>query len=128
MILKDARDLYYYFSGKTSDLVRQLGLAGIAVIWIFRGDAHGAPKIPEALFCPLILIVVGLAFDLLHYAVATAIWGCFQRYKEVRVTEEDEFKAPRIINWPSILCFALKTISVIAAYVYLLGYLARTII
>jgi len=45
MKLKDAREIYYFYSGKTSDLVRQLGLAGIAVIWLFKYDAQGIPKI-----------------------------------------------------------------------------------
>lgn len=45
MKLKDAREHYYFYSGKTSDLVRQLGLAGIAVIWLFKSDVQGIPKI-----------------------------------------------------------------------------------
>ncbi len=32
MKLQDARDFYYFHSGKTSDLIRQLGLGGIAVV------------------------------------------------------------------------------------------------
>lgn len=128
MKLKDARDNYYFYSGKTSDLVRQLALAGIAVIWIFKFDVQGIPKIPEALSWPLTLIVLGLAFDLLQYAVATAIWGVFQRNKELSGTDEETaFLAPRQFNWPAITFFTLKTLSVIVAYVCLLRYLARTI-
>ena len=58
MKLKDARDLYYFYSGKTSDLVRQLGLAAIAVIWIFKFEVGGTPKIPNDLGLPLALIVL----------------------------------------------------------------------
>lgn len=128
MKLKDARDNYYFYSGKTSDLVRQLGLAGIAVIWMFKNEVHGVPKIPEALSLPLILIVLGLAFDLLQYAVATSIWGIFQRQKEVSgIAEDAEFLSPKQFNWPGIVFFVLKVVSIIAAYVYLLRHLARTI-
>lgn len=129
MKLKDARELYYFYSGKTSDLVRQLGLAGIAVIWIFKYDVEGVPKIPEALLPPLILIVLGLALDLLQYAVATSIWGIFQRRKELSgVSDDTDFLAPKQFNWPTISFFVLKAASIIAAYVYLLRYLACTIL
>ena len=128
MKLKDARDNYYFYSGKTSDLVRQLGLAGIAVIWIFKYEVQGVPKIPEALSLPLLLIVLGLAFDLLQYAVATSIWGIFQRHKEVRgIAEDADLIAPKEFNWPGIVFFVLKFVSIIAAYGYLLRHLARTI-
>lgn len=129
MKLKDARELYYFYSGKTSDLVRQLGLAGIAVIWIFKYDVQGVPKIPQALLPPLILIVLGLALDLLQYAVATSIWGIFQRRKEVSgVADDADFLAPKQFNWPTIGLFVLKAASIIAAYVYLLRHLACTIL
>jgi hypothetical protein len=130
MNLKDARDLYYYYSGKTSDLVRQLGLAGIAVIWLFKYDAQGVPKVPEALALPLILIVLGLALDLLQYAVATSIWGVFQRQKEKSSDgkKDPDFLAPKQFNWPTVAFFTTKAIAIIAAYVYLLLYLAATVL
>ena len=88
MKLKDARDNYYFNSGKTSDLVRQLGLAAIAVIWLFKYEVSGTPKIPGMLQLPLILTIAGLALDLLQYASATAIWGIFHRLKERSLAED----------------------------------------
>lgn len=129
MKLKDARENYYFYSGKTSDLVRQLGLAGIAVIWIFKYEVQGIPKVPEALALPLVLIVLGLALDLLQYAVATSIWGIFQRQKEKNgVGEDTDFLAPKQFNWPTIAFFVLKVLSIIAAYAYLLQHLAATVL
>ena len=129
MNLKDAREFYYFNSGKTSDLVRQLGLAGLAVVWIFKYDVLGVPKIPAPLLMPLVLIVCGLALDLLQYAVATGIWGIFQRTKErAGVSEEAEFTAPPQFNWPALIFFWLKVISIGAAYYFLLAHLARTIL
>jgi hypothetical protein len=128
MKLKDARDFYYFFSGKTSDLVRQLGLAGIAIVWIFKYDSAGIPKIPLALLWPLVLIVVGLTCDLLQYAIATGIWGIFQRRREKNGTSEDEeFLAPPQFNWPGIAFFIFKTVAIVAAYIHLFLYLAQTI-
>ena len=129
MKLKDAREFYYFQSGKTSDLVRQLGWAGIAVVWLFKSEVLGVPKIPAQLLAPLVLIVLGLAFDLLQYAVATGIWGVFQRIKERSGVGEDmEFKAPRQLNWPALTFFWLKVVSIAAAYYLLLQYLARTVL
>lgn len=128
MKLKDARDLYYFYSGKTSDLARQLGLAGIATIWLFKQEVEGMPKIPSPLIAPLILIIVGLAFDLIQYAVATCIWGVFQRSKEASgIIEDTDFLAPKYFNWPGISFFFLKTLAIVVAYVFLLSYLASTI-
>lgn len=129
MKLKDARDNYYFNSGKTSDLVRQLGLAAIAVVWLFKQDVGGIPKIPSALHLPLALVVLGLALDLLQYAVATAIWGIFNRFKERSgVTEEKEFNAPPQINWPALCFFWVKVGVIAVAYYLLLKHLAHTVL
>ena len=128
MKLKDARDNYYFNSGKTSDLVRQLGLAAIAVIWLFKYEVSGTPKIPGMLQLPLILTIAGLALDLLQYASATAIWGIFHRLKERSLAEDTEFTAPRQVNWPAIMLFWLKVGAIGAAYCFLLQYLTNTVI
>ena len=129
MKLQDAREHYYFFSGKTSEIIRQLGFAGIAVIWIFKHEVQGTPKIPEALLLPLGLIIFGLACDLLHYAIATSIWGIYQRNKEKSGTDEHtSFKAPRQFNWPAIVFFILKVISIVVAYIYILLYVSDTIL
>ena len=128
MKLKDALDNYYFHSGKTSELLRQLGIAGIAVIWLFKFEVQGTPKIPEPLFRPLILIVVSLACDLLQYSLATIVWAVFHRYKErAGVGNDDDFLAPKQINWPALVFFYTKVASLVAAYIFLLLFLARTI-
>jgi hypothetical protein len=128
MILKDARENYYFHTGKVSDIVRQLGLGAIAIIWLFRSGSISSTVIPEALILPLKLVVAGLALDLLQYALAAASWGFFQWRKEKTGTaESDEFKAPSAINWPAIACFWPKVMSVVAAYYLILRFLAGTI-
>jgi hypothetical protein len=70
-----------------------------------------------------------LALDLLQYAVATSIWGIFQRHKEKSgVGEDADFLAPKQFNWPTIVFFVLKAVSIIAAYIYLLRHLAATVL
>jgi hypothetical protein len=129
MKLEKARDQYYFFSGKTSDLVRQLGLGGIAIVWLFKQTVSGAPKIPDELVWPLTCIVFALVIDFLQYAVATLLWGNLQWRKERSGLKDDhEFDAPPAINWPTILFFSVKTIAIVIAYVYLLTYLSRTLL
>jgi MFS superfamily sulfate permease-like transporter len=129
MRLQDARELYYTYTGKTSDLVRQLGLGGIAIIWVFKYETLATPKIPHELITPLLLIVVGLAFDLLQYGIAASIYGVFQRQKELaKVPEDADFKVPRYFNWPAITCFIIKCLAIIIAYIFLFKYLACKII
>jgi hypothetical protein len=41
MKLQKARDTYYEYSGKLSDITRQLSFAGIAIVWIFRAGDKG---------------------------------------------------------------------------------------
>jgi hypothetical protein len=129
MNLKDAREFYYFQSGKTSDLVRQLALAGIAVVWLFKYEVVGVPKVPSELLWPLALIVFGLALDLFQYAVSTVVWGVFHRTKErAGVSEEQDFKVPPQLNWPALAFFWLKVISIAIAYLLLLDHLARTVV
>mgnify|MGYP000043864100 CR=1 FL=1 len=128
MNLKDAREYYGYFTGKTSEIIRQLGLGGIAIVWLFKTDVAGQSKVPPDFFWPLVLIAIGLALDLLHYFVAASIWGIFQRSKEkTGISHTQEFEAPSWFNWPGIFCFVLKVVAISAAYVLLLSHLARTI-
>jgi hypothetical protein len=123
--LSDYRQDYYWFSGKTSDIARQLALAGIVVIWIFRTGNNSKPQLPSELLLPLFLLVTGLALDLLHYIVATIIWGSFQRHYEKKlddISTDPEISAPRYFNWPVHTIFSLKLLSIISAYFFLLSF------
>jgi hypothetical protein len=128
MQLKDLRESYYEYSRKTSDIARQLGLAGIALVWIFKTDVAGRQVIPPELIPATRFIVIGLALDLLHYVVGTLIWGVYNSLKERSGTGEDaEFSAPRPINWPTIILFWAKIIIMIYAYVLLIRFLVNRI-
>lgn len=128
MNLKDARENYYFHSGKTSELVRQFGFAAVAIVWIFKSEVFGVQAIPKQLLMPLGFVVLGLGLDFLQYIVATAIWGIFHRIKEKQTGEDDEFTAPPAINWPAITFFWLKVAAIAAAYGLLLKFLVANIV
>jgi hypothetical protein len=126
MKLSDYRKVYYEFSGKLSDIVRQLAFAGIAVIWVFKQEAKPVAKIPDAMLVPLVLLVLSLTGDLLHYVASTFIWGTFSRYHErklKRPLEDPDLTAPRYFNWPALFFLCAKSILLVGAYVFLSRYL-----
>jgi hypothetical protein len=129
MRLKDARETYYFHTGKVSDIVRQLSLAALAIIWLFRvSEGPAANRIPHELVLPSMLIVTALALDLMQYAWASAAWGTFQRRKEKEVTEDAEFRASDWLNAPTVCLFVVKTIATVAAYGMLLHFLWGTVL
>lgn len=128
MKLSDYRETYYEFSGKASDVARNLAFAGIALVWIFKTSDSPNPKIPKDLILPTGLLAITLAFDLFQYVVATSIWGFFQWNEERKledINEDPELDAPPCFKWPQITFFALKLISVASAYVLLVLYIWR---
>jgi len=125
--LADYRADFYIFSGKASDLCRQLAFAGIALIWVFRANGLNGPTLPDTLTWPAALIVLALTFDLAHYLVASCIWRWFYRTKEkAKVSESDDtiYHDPAL-ETPIWLLFIFKIAAVAAAYCFLLAYLWR---
>ena len=123
--LSDFRADYQWFSGKASDVARQLSFAGIALIWIFKIDGKPIPIIPEKLLSPAVLFILTLTFDLLQYSVASLIWGAFARYQEKKrdkINEDPVLSAPKYYNWPSISFFWAKLIFVFWAYALIFKY------
>ena len=125
MKLKDARDAYYQYSGKLSDIVRQLSFAGIAVIWIFRASPENGGIVFQAvLIWPLLFLVVALALDLLHYLYASIAWSSFAHRADKKGKEdEDEVCPHESINWPSNIFFYSKAAFCIIAYILLIRFL-----
>ena len=124
MNLADYRASYYEFSGKASDVARQLAFAGIALIWIFHETGAGPIVIPKRLIWPAALFICGLGFDLLQYGTGALIWGTFHRHQEKRlgVDSKKSLSAPAWLNWPGIFFFWSKLLLVLGGYALLLGY------
>lgn len=126
MKLADSRKAYQAFSSKASDIARQLGFAGVGIIWLFRTGS----QISDALVPPAVLIVVGLAFDLLQCVYGAAVWGAFHNRKarELEFDEEVSFTVPAIINWPTNFFFWGKLLLIALAYAYLGIFVSRKLL
>jgi hypothetical protein len=127
MKLEDARAAYQELSGKASEIARQLGFAGIAIIWLFRSDVAGISQVPKPLLWPGVLIVVALAFDLLQYAVGALIWGRVHRQREKAGEIGKDFVVPARVNWPALFFFWGKLGCITVAYVLLILFVAKVI-
>jgi hypothetical protein len=128
MKLKDYRSDFYTYSGKASDLNRQLALAGIAVIWLFKKDTAGVLTIPRDLVFPGIFIILSLMLDMLQYCVASLIWRYFYRSKEkAGVNEETEITHSVWFERPIWYLFIAKLILVFLAYIWILRFLIEVL-
>jgi len=128
MKLQNYREDFYTYSGKASDVSRQLAFAAIAIVWLFKQDKAGQLAIPRELFLPSILVVLALAADLLHYCLGAVTWYLFYRSKErKKVPETAEIQHSEWLERPISFLFWVKIILVIVAYWFILKFLLRAI-
>jgi hypothetical protein len=127
MKLEDTRAAYEALSAKASDIIRQLSLAGIAIIWLFKSGTSSSPLLDLGLLRAALFIFLALFFDFLQYLSGTTIWYAYFRYREKRgTTEKDEFLAPEQLNWPTWSLFFVKSALMLVAYAgYIIPFLFR---
>ena len=125
MKLSDYTKDYYEFSGKASDITRNLAFAGIALVWILKGGTATTLRIQHELLIPLALFVLCLGFDLLQYIAATCVWGIFQWYQERKLNdlkEDPDLTASSWLKLPQITFFIFKLITLFYAYYSIAEY------
>ena len=130
MKLSEYKKDYYSYSGLASTTSRQLALAGIALIWIFKTQVQDVYNLPNELLLPAICLIAALASDLLQYVAGSIIWEFFHRYHEKKresITQDPDIEAPFYFTWPINLFFYSKIVSVLVAYYYLFQYAITTI-
>ena len=121
-------------STKVSEIIRQIGFAGIAIIWIFRintGNPENAfdNKISPELILPAILIMLTLILDFLQYTVNTVIWSIYAWIKEQQGMKPNKtFPFPPCINNTAWAIFGLKVITIMWAYFLILKFLFTKLI
>jgi hypothetical protein len=125
MKLDDYRKVYEDFSGKLSDVARQLAFAGIALIWLFKVDSKPGQRIPPDLLPPAALLAMGLFCDLLQYVFGTVIWQRFHRkHEKLRKSEAKDtaLEAPWYYPIPINIAFLLKIVSIITGLAWIAIY------
>lgn len=115
-----------YFTGKASEVSRQLSLAGIAVVWIFKHTNNDVSILPKELVPTVVFFATALMLDLIHYVYAGIAWSIFSRHHEKKnpdKTKDPELRASKFINWPTWILFSGKLISVCIGYILLIKFL-----
>jgi len=125
MKLNDSLNNYYTHTTSLSAVSRQLSFAGIAVCWVFVVKSKVGIVISDELISVLLCFVCGLFFDLMQYIYASAAWGIFNRKKEKELGGNDDavFYAPRWINWPTVIFFWSKSLSLVIGYILLFFFI-----
>jgi len=126
MKLGDIRDAYEALSAKASEIVRQLSLAGVALVWLFRSGRPGSPEVALPLVRGALFFFLALVLDFLQYLSGTMIWHVYFRRKENQgVKLEDEVSAAVQLSWPTWIIFYAKSLTVLFAYSwYVIPFLA----
>ena len=122
--LSEFKEDYYFFTGKLSDINRQIAFAGIAIIWVFKKGENLDFQIDSDLILPAILIVSALTFDMLQYIYQSITWAIFYTIKNRKYKSEDkEIKSSEYLNYPSWFFFGVKVLLVLIAYWHIFGFL-----
>lgn len=137
MLLNDAREAYYYNSGKLGEVVRPLSLGGIALVWLFKDTVNGSTFLASELYFAIFYLAISLGLDVLQYTYASVAWGYYHRKQEkailkanggdIKKSGEQAFNAPIGINTPTIIFFWLKLIVFSFGYYNIVIYLYRTV-
>jgi hypothetical protein len=135
--IKEGWEHYYVYTGKASDVARNLALVGFALVLLLGGaatddfrEARDEPvDLPGSLIVSGSLLVIGLTLDLAQYIYGAAAFDLWTRREESRresqgATYEYPEGFPDKINWPSTFFFYSKVLLVIVGYIILLGHLA----
>jgi len=121
MKIDEGWNVYFERSAKVSDIVRQLGLSAIAVVWIFNPEKN---RVEPRLQATLYLIIVALACDLLQYVSASVAWGLHTKFQEHRgVDSNADYEVPNWLNWPATAFWVAKVVLVCIAYWKLILFL-----
>lgn len=120
---------FCYYTEKAGDIARQLGFAGLALIWLLHAAEHSDGGIGVALDAgfraPIILIVISLAVDALQYLVGSLLWGLAYRARPAEQAFANKGWNIAAIVVPCVL-IAIKLGLMVAAYSQLLIHLCNS--
>jgi hypothetical protein len=133
MKLSEYKKISETYTGKASDIIRQLILGGVAIIWLFKVSDNGKESLDKFLVFPLLTLSLALVADLLQYVVGGRIWNKFFIEEEKKAVQnhktdsksplDPEIKAPRKLNKPIYFFYWTKISLMIASYIFIVVYL-----
>jgi hypothetical protein len=122
--LKDLKEDFYAFSSKTSDITRQLALAGIAIIWIFKISSAQKIELAPSTVPILKLLIVSLLLDFCHAFIPSITYGILSNgHRKNGKTDESEVAYSLWWTLPEWFFFIAKIALLLWAYVCLWRFL-----
>ena len=130
--LGDWRDMFYDATTTLSGIIRNLALAMVGIIWVFKNTDPTARLIPPELVTPLLLTVIALAADLLQYCWSAILYRIYYGINEKKSDNDPSFDTsdvsfPNYIEVITWVFFIAKIGFSIASYIYLALYLVDRI-
>jgi hypothetical protein len=133
MKLSDYKKISETYTGKASNIIRQLILGGVAIIWLFKVSNNEEKSLDKFLIFPLLTLTLALVADLLQYVIGGKTWNKFfieEEKKAIKNYKEDpnsfvdpDIKAPRELNKPIYFFYWAKISLMIASYIFIVIYL-----
>ncbi len=132
--LKEWQNDYENDSSIISELIRNLSFAGIGLIWIFKNSEPSGKLLPQALVCPILLIVVALSFDLLQYIWRIGVnYFTYRKYEKLlnegKIDEKhiDDIQINPLFMIVTWALFVFKIALVLSAYLLISKFLITKI-
>lgn len=131
--IDDYKKDYEYYTGKASEINRNLALAGIAIVWIFKTTSGSDFSLPKELTIPLLWLVISLSLDFLQYVLGGLIWFVYYRYYEKQIDSKKikrnkDLKAPVILPGILHIIYWAKLVSNILAYTFIFKFIYSQLI
>jgi hypothetical protein len=131
------------YTGKVSDLVRQLSLAGVVIIWLFKGDGIKTPLINPQMRAAAAFLLSALILDFFQYVIGAAVYAkwavrlgrdgvaktyaaeCAEAKRSSRIAKLPYLGVMKHIELAGVLFWA-KVGALVLGYIMLLWHLGRT--
>jgi hypothetical protein len=113
-----------FYTGKASEVVRQLALLGYALIWLFKRDTPAGPTIPIEFQASAFFLTLALLLDFIQYVSGAIGWPLYNKslYRK-SVPVESEVTPPGALYYPTYFAFFAKIAALILGYLCLLDQL-----
>lgn len=105
---------YASYTKATSDVARQLALAGIAIVWAFKAGTTVSFGIDRVMLGAALMCIVALGADFLQYVLGSLLYESVGNRWEQEGKFEGEIDASAI--QPMTRCFWTKIVAVFLAY------------
>lgn len=129
----ELKETFYEASGTLSDIVRQISIVGVGVVWIFVKVVDESIVIDGKLIWSLGCFLIALFVDMLQYLYKSIVFYCKFRCAEEKYPDDKENVGDcttilkPCTNTPTWICWGAKVLFSIIGYIVLFGYLLEYI-